>query len=986
MSARARHRVTVVALLFFTLFFLPNLSPIAMAQSSRPVVVFAPSPSMPLPTPPAPGVVTKPAPISGVLRVLVLAVAFSDKNSTTSTSTLKAEFFGGVADYYKEVSYGSVTLAGDIYGWYKLPYPEAHYGRDCLAIDDADCSGSDASWQIAEDAVTLAKKDNVNFMNYDYFVFIHSGYGQESSGVKDDVWSVTYLGGVWVQTSSRTLTRFEIVPEVEASGAVPEGVYAHEFGHLLGLPDLYNTNNGRTIMGPWSLMDKGLWNGDPAGSSPSHMEAWSKIQLGFISGPMLATANSGVTSSFTVDPTEVASNNVHVVQIPLTGGLNPSQYYLVEVRAAIGFDSALPATGALITYVDNTLLVGRIRVIDGHPSVPGLEDATWNVGQTFSDTKNSLAVSVTGKVGNSYQITVNRGTGQPPPPPITNQTYVDMAITNINAQPQVITSPNTTVTITVQISNLGTKAATNVPVEIDLDGQSYANAQVSVSAGSSTQTSFTWVSVLGSHVFRVVVDPNNLTNDANRANNVATFSLSVGPTLTINVPVNVTSAGSIWVLINGVRYNLTAGQLQTSVPNGTATVQIQPAVNTSLGVRQLFTAWGDGNSANPRQVTVTSNTIIQATYATQFLLSINQNGGTVTPSGWYNANTVAAVYALDPSNVTANTSRLLFSSWSGDLSSNSTSLTVTMSKPVFLIANWIRQYYVTIISPTGSPTGGGWYNAGSIATVAVQSTVQFSNGTRKIFTGWNSTLLGQNPSGQIMVNAPTALQAGWKTQYLVSIQSQYGTPMGSGWYDAGSNVPVYIQTEVNYPNATRRIFGGWTGDYVGSSANMTVLANSPKTLTAKWNTEYLITFKVNGVPNSTILKLNLNNTYYDLSVNNYYQAWYQKGAAINPISNQTLVEGIMVHKFTGWRNATGGTVEMPWTVNGPQTYVASYSTELTLPPIPGFPIEGIILGILIGSLMLVAVRRRRLGKIAYDGPDDHFRLWRDEESKRFLPP
>ena len=299
----------------------------------------------------------------------------------------------------------------DAYGWYKLPYPEAHYGKDCMSIDDADCSGADASWQVAQDAVSLAEKDtsaNINFMNYDYYIFVHSGYGEESSGVKNDVWSVTYLGGVWIQTNSKTLTKFNVVPELEAGGAVPIGVYCHEFGHQLGLPDLYNTNTGKTILGPWSLMDKGLWNGNPPGSSPSHMESWSKIQLGFITGSMLATANSGVTTSFTIDPTEIANSNVHAVEVPLGSASNPSQYYLIEVRSSTGFDSALPSTGVLVLYVDMTAIIGRVTVVNANPSVQTLDAATWSVGQTYTDTKNSWSMTVNGKTGNSYQVTVNR--------------------------------------------------------------------------------------------------------------------------------------------------------------------------------------------------------------------------------------------------------------------------------------------------------------------------------------------------------------------------------------------------------------------------------------------------------------------------------------------------------------------------------------------------------------------------------------------------
>src|SRR5208337_3669531 len=208
---------------------------------------------------------------------------------------------GSVAAYYSQISYGTFKLTGDVVGWYKLPYVETHYGMDCRAIDDADCSGQDQSFQIANDVVSQTEKD-VNFNNYDYFVFVHSGDGEESSGVKNDVWSVTYLGGVWIQTTSKSITKFSIIPEMEAGGAVPIGVYAHEFGHQLGLPDLYNIQTGRTIMGPWTLMDAGLWNGNPPGSSPAHFDSWCKTQLGFISGSTLAIADSGLTSTYTIDP------------------------------------------------------------------------------------------------------------------------------------------------------------------------------------------------------------------------------------------------------------------------------------------------------------------------------------------------------------------------------------------------------------------------------------------------------------------------------------------------------------------------------------------------------------------------------------------------------------------------------------------------------------------------------------------------------------
>jgi M6 family metalloprotease-like protein len=874
------------------------------------------------------------APISGVHHVLVVAAYFSDINYTVSTNTLRQEWFGSnqsVATYYSEISYGTFKLTGDVVGWYKLPYPEAHYGMDCKAIDDADCSGQDGSFQIANDVVPQAEKD-ANFNNYDYFVFVHSGYGEESSGVKNDVWSVTYIGGVDVETNTKTLYQFSIVAELQADGS-PLGVFCHEFAHLLNIPDLFNTNNGKSILGPWTLMDAGTWNGNPPGSSPAHLISWGKIQLGWITGPTLAFANPGQTNTYTIDPTEAPSNNVHAVEVPVgtdmvvsqTGTPNMAQYYLIEVRASIGFDTELPATGVLISYVDNTALIGKIHIMDGHPSVPALHDAVWNIGQTFTDTKNSISITVTSQHGNSYQVTVNRGGSKPPP---NQQTpFVNLAITGVNAQPSVVTLPNTNVTITVQISNLGTLNVTNVQVQVKLDGTVYENTQVSVGASDSTQTTFTWVSTVGSHVFQITLDPNQLINDTNRASMVATFNINVGPTLTINVPLNVTSNGALWVSINGIKYNVTSGQLQTGVSTGNITVTIQPDVNTSLGIRQSFTGWSDGNSANPRQITVTRNTTLNANYVPEYLLSIDSHGGSTTPSGWYLPNTRVYVSATNPSIVQPNAVRLSFNGWTGNTISASPSLEVNMTHPVSIKANWTMQYYVTIVTAVGSPVGSGWYDVGQIVTVGVKSPIiQHANGERFILTGWNSPILGNNSTSQITVNAPTVLLATWKTQYELTIQSAYGNPQGAGWYNPGTNVPVNIQTLVNYSNSTRRIFTGWTGDYTGQPTNVTVQMSSPKTITANWVTQYLVTFKITGLSNSTTLELKVNNTSYSISGNNNVQAWYSAGSTINPTINQTVTQQILfAYNFAGWHDSTGNSVQMPIVVNSPANYTAQYN-------------------------------------------------------------
>ena len=354
-------------------------------------------------------------PVLGTIRVLVLAVTFQDVTPSLSISELKQEWFGTVPAYYHEVSLGKLIIVGDMFGWFKLPHPESYYGRNCHAINDPDCSGINQSWKIANDTIPLAEND-VNFSNYNYFVFLHAGEGQETSLNSDDIWSVTYFDQA-LKTSTITLTRFNVVPELEAQPNVPNGVWCVEFAHNLGIPDLYDTtdgpNNGKPILGPWELMDKGSWNGDPPGSLPAHMTAWAKIRLGWISGPQLLVVTQG-TITTVVDPTEVASNQVHAIKIPIGANENSSQYYLIEVRRQIGFDAALPASGVLITAVNETKTVGIVRVINADPEEADLSDAAWQVGQIFSDNLHNLTVTIVGESGNSYTVTVSLGSNISP--------------------------------------------------------------------------------------------------------------------------------------------------------------------------------------------------------------------------------------------------------------------------------------------------------------------------------------------------------------------------------------------------------------------------------------------------------------------------------------------------------------------------------------------------------------------------------------------
>src|SRR3989304_7159198 len=119
------------------------------------------------------------------------------------------------------------------------------------------------------------------------------------------------------------------------------GVYAHESGHLLGLPALYDTTGqidpGNNFIGYWELMALGEWNpntGNPLiqpGTFPSHMSAWSKIDLGFIPGSRVATVQSGESKNETLENIELPTTGFQAVKIPIAyNSAGSLTYYLVD--------------------------------------------------------------------------------------------------------------------------------------------------------------------------------------------------------------------------------------------------------------------------------------------------------------------------------------------------------------------------------------------------------------------------------------------------------------------------------------------------------------------------------------------------------------------------------------------------------------------------------------------------------------------------------
>ncbi|MGP4082160.1 immune inhibitor A domain-containing protein [Pseudalkalibacillus sp. R45] len=221
--------------------------------------------------------------------------------------------------YYEQQSGGSYSVNGNVAGWYTADHPAEYYGGNVPTPD-----GNDARPRsLVAEALTKAAADpSVDLSQYDqedrydldgdgnyreadgiidHLMVIHAGVGEEAGGGSlggDAIWSHRWnLGGVFSIPGSPepetdywgegTMYAYDYTIEPE-DGAT--GVFAHEYGHDLELPDEYDTQysgEGEPVA-YWSIMSSGSWAGEIPGTEPTGFSAWSKEFLqGYVGGNWL---------------------------------------------------------------------------------------------------------------------------------------------------------------------------------------------------------------------------------------------------------------------------------------------------------------------------------------------------------------------------------------------------------------------------------------------------------------------------------------------------------------------------------------------------------------------------------------------------------------------------------------------------------------------------------------------------------------------------
>jgi M6 family metalloprotease-like protein len=244
---------------------------------------------------------------------------------------------GSLREIYLNNSHGALTLDSTVLAWATVSNTEAYYGNGDSGLTTIIHQALGEALDIVDSSVDFTTFDEDGDGYIDAITFLHSGYGAEWGGTDaygadytDRIWSHKWAlyslpGGSWVSDEGVNVYNYHISPSLwgtSGSSIGRIGVIAHETGHFLGLPDLYDTDNSPgSGIGSWGLMANS-WGGDGSQQPPPLMSAWSKIALGW-----LDPIDLSAPGNYTIEDS-LNSNKVYKV----TDSFPADEYLLIENR------------------------------------------------------------------------------------------------------------------------------------------------------------------------------------------------------------------------------------------------------------------------------------------------------------------------------------------------------------------------------------------------------------------------------------------------------------------------------------------------------------------------------------------------------------------------------------------------------------------------------------------------------------------------------
>jgi len=359
----------------------------------------------------------------GPSKGIVLLVEFSNRSftegydNTLFNDLVNGDNFnydgatGSIRQYFMDQSYGQFQPEFDVVGPVKMSNTLAYYGNN-------DSNGSDQyAYEMIIEACKAADKDfDIDFSQYDNdgdgivdFVYaIYAGYGESYGAGEKYIWphmSSLVSRGQNVELDGVKLDHYACSCELKyTSGTTLEGIgsFTHEFGHVLGLPDFYQTNSGSDVaIGYYDVMDRGCYNN--GSHTPPGYSGFERYCMHWLEFNDLSERKADI---------QVPWIGEEPVAYRLQSTYNDDEYFVLENRQPSGWDAHLPASGMMITHIDylesawqsnvvnNTSSHFRYSIVpaDNDISTSNFEGDLWpGLNQTaFTDTSIPAATLFTG--------------------------------------------------------------------------------------------------------------------------------------------------------------------------------------------------------------------------------------------------------------------------------------------------------------------------------------------------------------------------------------------------------------------------------------------------------------------------------------------------------------------------------------------------------------------------------------------------------------
>lgn len=297
-------------------------------------------------------------------------------------------------------------------------------------------------------------------------------------------------------------------------------------------------------------------------------------------------------------------------------------------------------------------------------------------------------------------------------------------------------------------------------------------------------------------------------------------------------------------------------------------ISAESIVKESPETRYVFDSWKDKKAASDRTITIGPDTQeIVALFKTQHFLKPITEFGQVTGGGWHDEGKTAT-FELESDIVIDKKDdykRYSFDSWDLGDYPNSVRNSLDIIEPITVKASWTPQYKLTLRTsvPEYDLFGTGWSQVGKqVALIAEEELESSNSNVRYVFDRWVSK--GPNPViipnahsalTTITIEDPYVIEAVYKESYRVNVWSQFGSPIGAGFYKSGEIAEISLSNNkmIIEPNKIRMVFQGWNAagaktmntDSVSTSdgilaQNLLIMVDRPLNITTNWKTQYYL--------------------------------------------------------------------------------------------------------------------------------------------------